>query len=286
MWRVSALFCQQVRTFFCLSSLIEPYMVEGSQAACSQAALIIFMTKDAFTEMLMETVTCVGSDGSSCCLLWESLFQAWRSWSGRVSDFWSVDSGSDPLAGQGKRQFFCPFESTRLLRRFLCACLPLPPSPPPSSCIWLAPKICAHMKDPVSVCCKGVGLTAAIHKCCTRWVKPVNVKYGEWWCYTRGHWFDTLWCLEAGWWMSSFRTLLSPRACHARGACWGSLSALKSWRIRCRKRRTKGVIASRSACRGIGLSQWLCCVLEWLKPEDDSKEWVQWFFFQLNVFCT
>ena len=69
----------------------------------------------------------------------------------RESEFKSEDPGFDPWAGQGEGQFFCPSEVNSYVDLFLLD---------PPSCVQHAPKICAHVKDPISSCCKRVGLTA------------------------------------------------------------------------------------------------------------------------------
>ena len=52
----------------------------------------------------------------------------------------------DPLAGQGQKLFFCLSESTLV-------------HPPPSLCV-LHTQMCAHVKDPISICRQRVALTA------------------------------------------------------------------------------------------------------------------------------
>ena len=64
----------------------------------------------------------------------------------------SEDLGFDRLAGQGEGQLFYPHEST-LVQRWLC----LNPLPVYDTHPAL---MCVHVKDPVSICCKSVGLTA------------------------------------------------------------------------------------------------------------------------------
>ena len=66
-----------------------------------------------------------------------------------ASEFKPEDPGIDPFTGQGEDQFFYPFNS--------CVDLFVPDSP---LCVWHAPKICAHIKEPTSICRKRVGFTA------------------------------------------------------------------------------------------------------------------------------
>ena len=78
----------------------------------------------------------------------------------RPSEFKSKDSGFDPLvtgAGWGT-VVFCVYPSESTLVQ-TCLCL----TPPPLSPLFICTErthMCAHLKDPISVCRKRVGLTA------------------------------------------------------------------------------------------------------------------------------
>ena len=72
----------------------------------------------------------------------------------RESDFKSEDRGFDPLAKQGEEQFFCPSESN-LVQTRLC----LTPTPTHLECTARI-RMCAHVKDPISIWRKRLGLTA------------------------------------------------------------------------------------------------------------------------------
>ena len=70
----------------------------------------------------------------------------------RESEFKSEDPGFDPLAGQGEGQvLFAP--PSQLLCRLVFV-------PDPPSSVRHAPKMCVHVKDPISICRKTVSLTA------------------------------------------------------------------------------------------------------------------------------
>ena len=70
----------------------------------------------------------------------------------RESEFESEDSGFDHLAAQDEEHFFfCPSESTLVQT---CVCLT------PLRVYSTHQNICAHVKDPISICRKRVGLTA------------------------------------------------------------------------------------------------------------------------------
>ena len=60
-----------------------------------------------------------------------------------ASEVKSEDPGFDPLVGQNEGQFFCPSESTLVHICFV---------PEPLLCVRHAPKMCAHVKDPISIC--------------------------------------------------------------------------------------------------------------------------------------
>ena len=69
----------------------------------------------------------------------------------RPSEFKSEDPGFDPLAGQGKLQFLYSSEST-LVQIGLCLSL--------LRVYYVTHPNGAHVKDPVSICRKRVGITA------------------------------------------------------------------------------------------------------------------------------
>ena len=70
----------------------------------------------------------------------------------RESEFKSEDPGFDPLAGQGEEPVFYPSKSINS-----CADLFVPD--PPLVCMAHT-QICAHVKDPISICHNRLGLTA------------------------------------------------------------------------------------------------------------------------------
>ena len=80
-----------------------------------------------------------------------------------ASELKSEDPGFDPAlvgAGRVRGSFFYPSEST-LVQTCLCRLTPF-------VCTARTQK-CAHVKDPISICCKRVGLTAGgmvTHKYC------------------------------------------------------------------------------------------------------------------------
>ena len=69
----------------------------------------------------------------------------------RESEFKSEDPGFDPLAEQGGKQLFFPSESTFVKTRLCLSPLRVHGTHPNY----------AHVKDPVSICRVGVGLTAS-----------------------------------------------------------------------------------------------------------------------------
>ena len=69
----------------------------------------------------------------------------------RESEFKSEDPGFDPLLGQGEENHFSPSESTLVQT---CLCLN------PFLCTART-QICAHVKDPISIFRKRLGLTAS-----------------------------------------------------------------------------------------------------------------------------
>ena len=79
----------------------------------------------------------------------------------RELEFKSEDLWINPMGGQVDKQCFCPSESTLV-----------------ETCFSLT-QMCAHVKDPISICHKTVGLTAGVgkHENCTQgkeksWVTP------------------------------------------------------------------------------------------------------------------
>ena len=105
---------------------------------------------------LPPTVVCL-------CWAWRLLYNAFsasgatgeRSSVVRESEFKSEDPGFDPLERQGEKPFFCPSELTLVQT---CLCL----YRPPFVCVTCT-QICAHVKDPISICHKR-GLTVGVFK--------------------------------------------------------------------------------------------------------------------------
>ena len=70
----------------------------------------------------------------------------------RELEFKSVDPGFDPLAGQGGVQFFWPASESTLVQTCFV--------PDPPFVCTARIKTCAHVKDPILICRKRVGLKA------------------------------------------------------------------------------------------------------------------------------
>ena len=69
------------------------------------------------------------------------------------------------MAGQGGRQVLCPSESTLVQ---VCLCLT------PVRVCTARTQMCTHVKDPISICCKRVGLTDGGIKTRKHWKKLVK----------------------------------------------------------------------------------------------------------------
>ena len=78
----------------------------------------------------------------------------------RASEFKPEDHGFNLLARQEDGHFFIFFVFYKSLRVNSCAEL-FVPHEPPSCVVRHALKMCAHVKDPVSICRKRVGIIAS-----------------------------------------------------------------------------------------------------------------------------